>query len=366
MPQRISESPSGRTRHWERRHKRSFPAPWYARPLLILISFILIATLTLRGVRYAWQSRHLARDAAARGSSTPPASTPAWQRDVIVSLDEAVRHASEVDLAPTEMSVDHAAAILTLARAKSQPASPDFFDATVRKLDDVLNTYHTNSRLTEHITSARIELAEFRSSLEPVPPGTPESIQADDILVQAATGSSPRADAPAASGANANTNSAAAAPASAAAKKAAGASASSTAKHSGRGAANEMPPGHIIFLAPRDLASGALLDPAALGGNFIDATGMPSLSEILEPPSSRLFADNVRVENLTIAGAAQTLDGVHWKNVTFIGTRLRYEGGELDLHNVRFVRCLFGFTTDDRAARIATAIAEGQTTIVIE
>jgi hypothetical protein len=340
MPYRISES-SGRTRHWQRR-KRSFPAPWYARPLLILLSFILIAALTLRGVRYAWQSRHLARDAGARGSSTPPASTPAWQRDVIVSLDEAVRHASEVDLAPTEMSVDHAASILTLARAKSQPAPPDFFDATSHKLDDVLSAYHTNSRLTEHITLARIELAELRSSIEPVPPGTPESIQGDEILVQAATGAPPRSGALPASGA-------AKQPPSASKKPAKGA-----------------PPGHVIFLAPRDIATGALLDPAALGGNFIDATGMPSRSEILEPPASRLFADNARVENITIAGAAQTLDGIHWRNVTFVGTRLRYEGGELDLHNVRFVRCLFGFTTNDRGARIATAIAQGQTTLVIE
>jgi len=93
---------------------------------------------------------------------------------------------------------------------------------------------------------------------------------------------------------------------------------------------------------------------------------MPSSAEILEPPPSRIFADNVHVENLTIAGAAQTLDGIHWKNVTFIGTHLRYEGGEVDLHNVRFIHCMFGFPSDDRGGRLATAIARGQTTVVIE
>jgi hypothetical protein len=93
---------------------------------------------------------------------------------------------------------------------------------------------------------------------------------------------------------------------------------------------------------------------------------MPSSAEILEPPSSRLFVDNVRVENLTLGGAAQTLDGMHWKNVTFIGTRLRYEGGEVDLQNVHFIRCTFGLTTDERGTRIATAVALGRPSLVIE
>jgi hypothetical protein len=52
--------------------------------------------------------------------------------------------------------------------------------------------------------------------------------------------------------------------------------------------------------------------------------------------------------------------------VTFVGTRVRYEGGELDLQNVKFVRCIFGFSPDDHGARLATAIALGQTSLVIE
>jgi hypothetical protein len=118
--------------------------------------------------------------------------------------------------------------------------------------------------------------------------------------------------------------------------------------------------------APRGIARDTRLDPESLGGNILDATLMPTSAEILEPPSSRLFVDNVRVENLTLSGAAQTLDGMHWKNVTFIGTRLRYEGGEVDLQNVHFVRCTFGFTTDERGVRIATAVALGRPSLVIE
>jgi hypothetical protein len=51
--------------------------------------------------------------------------------------------------------------------------------------------------------------------------------------------------------------------------------------------------------------------------------------------------------------------------VTFIGTRLRYQGGEADLQNVHFVRCTFGFANGDRGARLATAIALGESSIAI-
>jgi len=74
----------------------------------------------------------------------------------------------------------------------------------------------------------------------------------------------------------------------------------------------------------------------------------------------------VRVEGLTIAGAAQTVDAIRWKDVTFVGTRLRYEGGEVSVQNVRFTNCTFGFSTDERGARLADAIALGQTSFVMQ
>ena len=80
--------------------------------------------------------------------------------------------------------------------------------------------------------------------------------------------------------------------------------------------------------APRHLVAKQALNPATLGGKYLDATALPELSEILVPPSPRALADNVRVEDLTIVGAAQTLDGIHWRNVTFVNTHLRYQGGD--------------------------------------
>ena len=352
MSQRFSDSPSGPVGRWERRRSRS-SAPWFVRPLVILLAFALMIVLAFRGIQYALRTRqgkgHITADVY---ESAPPGSRaatnpgtgviPGWQRDVIVALDEAQRHASEGDATETNVAVDRAASIVIVARLRSQPTPPDFFDDALAKLDQILAAYHTNSRLTAHVTDARIALAELRSSIEPVPPGTPSSVNIDDLLVATATGAAPPSSAnqpPAA----ANSKSASNAP-----------------------SATHTAPGQVFVGAPRVLAIGAVLNPAKLGGNLLDATSMPSSAEILEPPPSRIFADNVHVEDLTIAGAAQTLDGIHWKNVTFIGTHLRYEGGEVDLHDVRFIHCMFGFSSDDRGGRLATAIARGQTTVVIE
>jgi hypothetical protein len=372
MTYRFSESPSGRTRHWERRRRVRSTVPWFLRPLIILLSFVLIAALAWRGVQYAWQSRHRNAGTSASSSTRTAANsasgaTTAWQRDIFVSLDEAVRHASEADVTETEVSVDRAASIIVVARLRSQPASPDFFDDALAKLDQVLTAYHTNSRLIEHVTLARIELAQLRSSLEPVPAGTPSSLNTDELLLATATGREPPSrNANSSGGSSGDSSGAAHGAPSDGAQHPKSAAFNSASANNPAAAANDSAHGWVFAGAPRTLAMGALFNPAALGGERLDATNMPTRAEILEPPSSRLFADNVRVENLTIAGAAQTLDGIHWKNVTFIGTRLRYEGGELDLHNVRFIRCMFGFNSDERGGRLATAIARGQTTIVID
>ena len=126
------------------------------------------------------------------------------------------------------------------------------------------------------------------------------------------------------------------------------------------------PAARLSMSGPRQVAAGQTLNPASVGDDYLDATLMADTVEMLMPPISRSFADRVSVENMTLAGAAQTLDGIHWRNVNFIGTHLRYEGGPLDLQNVRFARCRFGFIANERGARLANAIALGQTSIMIE
>ncbi|MGA8142929.1 MAG: hypothetical protein WB987_03445 [Candidatus Acidiferrales bacterium] len=304
--------------------------------MLAVLSVILVGTLAWQGARYAlrgWQENP--------ESAPPPQSSPslaeqdAWQRDVGVSLDEAVRHAAEGDLTQTEVAIDRATSILTVARLRSKPVPPEFYEVVIAQLDQILAAYHENTRLIEHVTLARIELAQLRSALESAPADTPSAFDPTSLLL-------PR-------------------PSVAENKPGAEEQSKPTGDTMGHSGAE-----HVVVGAPRELGVGSKLDPSSLGGTLLDATSMPTTAEILEPPSSRLFANDVRVENLTITGATQTLDGVHWNNVTFIGTRLRYEGGEVGLRNARFIHCMFGFTTDERGARIANAIASGKTTIVIE
>jgi hypothetical protein len=50
-----------------------------------------------------------------------------------------------------------------------------------------------------------------------------------------------------------------------------------------------------------------------------------------------LFVSDVRI----IKPAFQALDGIRWKDVTFVDTSIEYSGGPVDLINVRFINCDF-------------------------
>ena len=267
--------------------------PAYARWAIPILLALLLVTLAWRGIRW---TLHPARQQP-YVQATPGAAPPIpWQRDFMDSLDEAAREGGAGNFTAAEIVVDRAESILTAARIQSAAGEPEFFRAALAGLDLVTQQRPDDARLLDHVTLARVSLAELRSSMNVAP----------DV-------SNP-----------------------------------------------------VSLTSPRELAADFTLDPAKLRSNSLDATLMPGTAEILLPPASRSFADHVRVENLTITGTAQTLDGIRWRNVTFVGTRLRYEGGELDLQNVRCVRCRFGFPSDDRGARLANALALGQSSITLE
>jgi hypothetical protein len=301
-------------------------APAYVRYTILLLAAALIVTLGWRGVRW---TMHEARPRAAATATTYEPSSPEaagaraalLQSNFAQALDIALQDAGAGNFSSAEMGVDRAELLITTARLQSGYAPPEFFAPALAQLDRVLAKRPDDARLLEHVTLARISLAEFRSSLSPalgVPPdGTPSvttgAVKGSPDVMQFITTYSKS----------------------------------------------------IKLAAPREIAANQLVDRAQLGGNYLDATLMPDTAEILLPPSTRAFADHIRVEDVTILGAAQTLDGIHWRNVTFVGTRLRYEGGELSLQNVKFVRCRFGFTTDERGARLANAIASADSGITL-
>jgi len=121
----------------------------------------------------------------------------------------------------------------------------------------------------------------------------------------------------------------------------------------------------VSFATSRSLSPGDTINLEALGGEYLDATVMADTVEIFAPPMTRSLADNVTVNGITIAGATQTLDGIHWRNVEFVDTRVRYADGDVDLQDVHFVRCTFTFPDDERGSQLADAIALGKSTFTI-
>jgi hypothetical protein len=298
-------APSGYSRHRHRSRGRRAPsasAPAFVRYGVMALAAVLVITLAWRGVRWTMHppQRHTASAPmpyASAPADANSADTSPWERDFTYALASATTDAEAGNISAAEISVDRAENFVTVARLQSRTAEPETFVLALAQLDKILQQRPDDARLLEHVTLARISLAEMASA-------------------QNTVGASP---------AGAHT-------------------------------------AHVSISSPREVAAGETLDRKTFGGSYLDATLMPDTAEILLPPFTRAFTDNIRVENLTIEGAAQTLDGIRWRNMTFIGTRLRYEGGELDLQNVHFVRCRFGFTSDDRGARLADAIALGHTT----
>jgi len=294
------------------------PWPRYLAWAVVIVAIVVVGRLGWQGSRYisspartSSPTAEVATKPANGGTSFAP-----WENDLLLSIDNGIRQAQAGQMVAAEMDVDRAASIATAMRLESRKAQADFFGASLGDLDRLLAVHADDPDLVDHVTQVRVALAELRSSQD----GTTEThLPVDGISPITTTAKTVKPE-----------------------------------------------PQHISIDAPRTLAADSVLDPSTLGGKYLDATFMPDSSEILLPPETRAFADNVRVEDLTIAGAAQTLDGIHWRNVTFVGTHLRYESGEVDLQNVHFVNCRFGFPSDDDGAQLANAIALGKRSITIE
>jgi hypothetical protein len=360
-------------RRSHRRHRRSRPifsgrGTRYAQWTVVILAVALLGRLVWQGMysvlhpartQVATQSAPVSGD----GRALPVDAVP-WQRDVLESIEESRAAAQNGNITNANVAADRAASAMVVARLRSQIGTPDFFSVASTALDRVLQTQPGNERLLAHVTDARIELAQLRTWETALPAGSSD----------AATKSPLNASSDATSYTNYGDNLPAAGGASSAdqyQRRQTGPTGSTPPQNSGQGTAGAAPasrdvPGHISIQSPRTLAANQTVTPQMLGGNYLDATLMADSSEILLPPSSRLMTDNVGISNLTISGAAQTLDNMHWSNVTFIGTRLRYEGGSLDLQNVHFIHCTFGFPSDQRGARLANTIALGQSSITFE
>lgn len=77
----------------------------------------------------------------------------------------------------------------------------------------------------------------------------------------------------------------------------------------------------------------------------------------IRPPLQGKLSENVRIIGLIVVGASQTLDGIHWQDVVFVNTHIRYAGGEVELNNVRFVKCTFEIIQSNSGERLAQYVA---------
>jgi hypothetical protein len=318
-------------RQW---HKRKVPAmgiPGWAGLVIVALGLALAGTLAWQGGKYVLgrlKGTSLSAYAAtASGSARGRARVPEWQNDAQAAFRDGVVDSTAANFDGSEMDVDRGAEIISEARERQLTAPPDFFDVAIRTLDQVVQAHPDNDRLIEHTALARIELAQMRSMV-------PAAVPSDGVAA---------ADASAGSVLEKTV-------------------AVETLLPKGPGAAAVTVP----VYSPISIPPNSTYDASRVHGNILDATMMADDAEVLLPPASRLMTDGVRVRDVTVKGASQTLDGIYWENVTFIGTRLRYDGGEISLHSVRFINCTFGMPPDERGARLATAIALGQSSVVIE
>ncbi len=330
-------TPSSRSRRWKRRKKSNAVArawTWVIGIGLVVAAAGAMVWEVTDQIEFQ-RSRRTTMKAAAidviRGTDFTP-----WQLEVLDALEKGVADVGQGNLSQAESLTDKATALLTTARLKSENAEPDFFQLTVSGLDRIWSQQPDNDSLFRHVTAARIELAALRVAQNVTDAAhSPES--SSPKLVQAAP-------------ADANV-----------AIPAVGGLRSPAGRPEARGGGRS-----VSITIPRAMAANYTLSPETLGEADLDATRMPAAAKILLPPARRSFEDNVRVENVRIRGGSQSIDGIRWSNVTFIGTRLRYARGPIDLENVRFVGCTFDFSTDERGARLANAIALGQTSFTGE
>jgi hypothetical protein len=340
MPRTIWDIPGDVDRRWGKRKSPPVGVPGWAGLTVVALGLLLAGTLVWQGGKYAWsrmravpgESSGEATYAAAGGGVSAGSANPAtnsgihgraivpeWQIDAEADFRQAVADATSGNMDGAEMNVDRGADLIGEARARQLTATLDFFDLSIRALDQVVEMRPDNDRLVEHTALARIELAQMRTIVQP---GVPLTLSTTDVY--------------------GGKTIAASSPAEVVATKA------------------------LEIYAPISVPANTLYDPARAKADFLDAQHMAPDAEILLPPVSTLISDGIRVQGLVLSGASETLDGIYWENVTFIRTRVRYDGGEISLHSVRFADCTFGMPPNERGARLATAIALGQTSIVIE
>ncbi len=282
------------TRGWrpERRPwQHSLSMPMWTR---VTLGGLALAVVVLLIAQVGW-NYVVGTKGAAGVRASPLRSTNELRDSVYETLAQAVAAANAGNQIQAAAAVQQVSEAIHKARHNALNFPPENFNEVSASLDRVQAAGPSHG-LSDALFQARVELAEYRSALEP-----PEAV----------------------------------------------------------------PEERAVITVPRSLAAGKHITRASYSAVMLDGREMPQAAEFFMP-HSRLFVDDIWVDGVTLEGASQTLDGIHWKDVTFANVHLRYQGGEVELRNVRFVNCTFGFANHMRSASLADAIARGSTSIVLE
>lgn len=219
-------------------------------------------------------------------------------QELIRTLLASARISVDPDTSAVEIGI--AQALLAKLKQEKTQSSPQFFEAVSAYLQGFRNSPHPKMATTA-FTAQRL-LADYRSSLEPVPP-LPTNTQPADTLTMPP---SSRGEVKASTGIYMITK------------------------------GLEIPP-NVSFVGY---------------GAAIDGSAIPRTSDMLTPRSMQLSKNRNEVEGLTLIGASQDLGGIFWNHVTFLNERIKYSGGSLRLEHVRFVNCTFEIAHHPESSKI--------------
>jgi hypothetical protein len=199
------------------------------------------------------------------------------------------------DLPIAKKSIEIASQLTESLREKKQPAPPSFFQ-------DAFNSASQSKRpeLQKASFNVQRQLAEYRSTLQETP-----AISRLMAMISAGQGTEPDDD-----------------------------------LTKGKGI-------YGVFSGPVNLQPGVNMvsDGAVLNGTPIGAS-------LFHAPSKSIASNRITVSGFIIFAQSQDLDGVIWKDVTFVNTHILYNGGDVELQNVKFINCTFDAPINEHGERL--------------
>ena len=98
----------------------------------------------------------------------------------------------------------------------------------------------------------------------------------------------------------------------------------------------------------------------ALESLVFDGSPIAHGTDLIETPSGSIKNNQILMQGMIFYDVTQTLDGIVWKDVTFVNAYIKYRGDDLELDRVRFINCTFGVSADLRGEQFTDSVALGE------